>query len=41
MGYFVLCNTEQGGIRDEDKRKYDLLKFSVERMTQSLMELGQ
>ena len=35
-----LAFIEQGGIRDEDKREYDLLKFSVERMTQSLMELG-
>lgn len=30
---------EQGGVLTEEKRKYDLLKFSVERMTQSLMEM--
>jgi hypothetical protein len=30
---------EQAGISDDERREYDLQKFSVERMTQQLMEL--
>jgi hypothetical protein len=30
---------EQNGVNDTEKRRYELLKFSVERMTQQLMEL--
>jgi len=30
---------EQSGVGTDEKRKYDLLKFSVERMTQALMGL--
>ncbi len=32
---------EKGGILPEEQRKYDLLKFSVERMTQALMSMEQ
>jgi hypothetical protein len=30
---------ERSGVQTEDERKYDLLKFSVQRMTQQLMDL--
>ena len=34
-----LAFIERGGIEENEQRKYELLKFSVERMTLSLMEL--
>ncbi len=36
-----LAFIERGGIEPDETRKYDLLKFSVERMTQTLMELDK
>ena len=30
---------ERDGVKDEERRRYDLLKFGVERMSQSLMDL--
>ena len=32
---------EQGGVDLEERRKYDLLKFSVERLTGQLLELRE
>ena len=32
---------EQAGISNEEVRRYDLLKFGVERMSQQLLELGK
>ncbi len=30
---------ERGGVQSEEQRQYDLMKFSVERMTQTLMSM--
>jgi len=34
-----LAFIERGGVAEEERRRYDLLKFGVERMSQSLMDL--
>ena len=36
-----LAFIEQGGVADTEKRQYDLLNFSVQRMTQQLMDISQ
>jgi len=36
-----LAFIERDGVKDEERRRYDLLKFGVERMSQTLMDLEQ